>query len=192
MGDTDAPEEDVPDMQPDRRLDDATTLSDRRLNEATTLSNRRLDEATTRSDRRRDEAAGRSDRLRDEADALSNRRRDEAAGRVFDADDATMIAPRTDAPAAATSIAHGRADTPRSASTPPPPGASSVYPPRGPSGTAPVTRAPVTPPPPRIAPTGVSGSRRTGRGVLVATLFGGTVLIVGAGIALIMMFVGGG
>ena len=89
--------------------------------------------------------------------------------------------------APSTAIAHGRADTPRTASAPGVRVSQSVYVPRTAAAAPPVRRAPVPPP----AATPRAPRRRARRGGIAVAALAGAVVVAGAAWGIFVIFQGG-
>lgn len=139
------------------------------------------DEATRPAARHVDDATRPVDRtLDDEATQLADRT---ARRRGHDA-----VPPR---PGHDKGIAHGRADTPRSASVPGGLAERAVYRPRAGETAPPILRAPVEPPTAAARTSAGRGRPRRRRGVLASVIVGSAAVIGAAVVGIVSIIQGG-
>ncbi|MFJ6678966.1 hypothetical protein ACIQLK_07530 [Microbacterium sp. NPDC091382] len=149
--------------------EDETLLAQRRTpDDETLLAERRTDDATLLAERR----------TPDDETLLAERR----------TDDATRAAQRRGRSVTGTRpVAHGRADTPRTASAAGALPSRAVYAPRGADTLPAITRAPVAPPTPPAPPP----PARSRRGGIIAVGIAGAAVVAGAAWGIVQIVQGG-
>ena len=153
----------VPDSEPD----DLTLFAARRVpDDETLLAARRADDDTRLAERRADETV------------VAERRTGE---------DTRVTERRVVRDAGSPAVAHGRADTPRTASSPGILVSGAVYAPRRSEPAPQVVRAPLSPPTGQDRRT----RRRARRGGVVAVVIGGAAVVAGAVWGIIVIVQGG-